>query len=112
MVLEKPNITFRFSEEFSNDGKIPIQIQNVPFYMYAESIEPYEIEDSGYLYSATGISFTFERSQLGLLIGSFYGPLAVFAFLASLSYNISYDLVSATIFFFSLRASENSVRNF
>ena len=83
MVLEKPNITFRFSEEFSNDGKIPIQIQNVPFYMYAESIEPYEIEDSGYLYSATGISFTFERSQLGLLIGSFYGPLAVFAFLAS-----------------------------
>jgi len=93
MVLEKPNITFRFSEEFSNDGKIPIQIQNVPFHMYAESIEPYAIEDSGYLYSATGISFTFERSQLGLLIGSFYGPLAVFAFLASLSYNISYDLV-------------------
>ena len=70
------------------------QVKNVPFEMFAESIDPFVIEDNGYNYSSTGVRFYFKRKNLGLLIGSFYGPMAVFAALSMLSYNINVDAVS------------------
>ena len=66
----------------------------MPFEIFAESIDPFVIEDNGYNYSSTGVRFYFKRKKLGLLIGSFYGPMAVFAALSMLSYNINVDAVS------------------
>ena len=94
LIIEKPSITFKFKENFKIDSKIPVHVKNVPFEIFAESIDPFVIEDNGYNYSSTGVRFYFKRKKLGLLIGSFYGPMAVFAALSMLSYNINVDAVS------------------
>jgi hypothetical protein len=39
-------------------------------------------------YSYTGIKFTMTRNSLGLLLGGFYGPTAIFAVLSLISFAI------------------------
>ena len=61
--------------------------------MKAESITPFTIEKSDSNYSYTGVRIIFKRNDLGLLIGTFYGPTATFSAFSILSYNIDMDMV-------------------
>ena len=88
----KPTV---FYEKFSSKEKsIPIESKHVPFEMKAESITPFTIEKYGRKYLYTGVRITFKRNTLGLLIGRFYGPTAIFAAFSILSYNINMDMVN------------------
>ena len=73
---------------------IPIESKYVPFEMKAESITPFAIEKYGHKYLYSGVRITFKRNTLGLLIGRFYGPTAIFAAFSILSYNINMDMVN------------------
>lgn len=76
-------------------GQEPIYFSNsrLPFDMQLSGIEPYSITSSGYNYSHAGMRVYFERNKLGLLIGGFYGPTAIFAALSLISYCISPEIV-------------------
>ena len=71
----------------------------MPFDITAEAIELFTENDSGMVYSATGVTFQLKRNSLGLLLSRFYGPMACFAFLSVLSYNINIDMVNMNIIF-------------
>ena len=87
----KPTIVYgKFS---SQEKSIPIESKNVPFEMKAESITPFTIEKNDLNFSYTGVRITFKRNDLGLLIGTFYGPTATFSAFSILSYNIDMDMV-------------------
>ena len=87
----KPTVIY---EKFkSKEKSIPIESQNVPFEIKAESITPFLIEKNGLNYSYSGIRIVFKRNSLGLLIGRFYGPTATFSAFSILSYNINIDMV-------------------
>ena len=46
-----------------------------PFFdIVLNSIEPYLVDDAGYIMSFGGMSMQFHRKNLGLLIGGFYVP--------------------------------------
>ena len=92
----KPDIYFHFNNEKLE--VIPIKT-NLPFDITAEAIELFTENDSGMVYSATGVTFQLKRNSLGLLLSRFYGPMACFAFLSVLSYNINIDMVNMNIIF-------------
>ena len=60
---------------------------------------PFEETVDGYNYSYAGITLYFKRNDLGLLVGSFYGPLAAFAMLSMFSYFIDIDMVVFITYF-------------
>ena len=53
----------------------------------------FNVTADGYNYSYTGITLHFKRNNLGLLTGSFYGPLTTFAILSMFSYFIDIEMV-------------------
>ena len=91
ITLSKPSIYFNFN----NDEMTRIKIgTNLPYDIYAEATDPFMLDDLGYLYASTGVTFHLTRNNLGLLISRFYAPMASFAILATLSFNIHIDAVS------------------
>ena len=50
LILDKPSITFRFKNNFTQNDILNIEEQNVPYEISAQSIDPYEIDDNGYNY--------------------------------------------------------------
>ena len=89
--IKKPTVIHK--KFASNKNSIPIKSKNVPFDMKAESITPFPHLSNGYNYSYTGVRISMKRNTLGLLLGRFYGPTAVFSALSLLSYNINMDMV-------------------
>ena len=87
----KPEIYFGFDNK--KQDLIPIET-NIPYDITAKAIELFTLDDSGIIYSATGVKFILKRNDLGLLMSRFYGPMACFAVLAMLSYNINIDVVN------------------
>ena len=88
--LIKPKLFFAYqNEEFD---LVSIET-NLPFQIWAKSLEPFLLKDGIYDFSTTGIAFSMKRNKLGLLISRFYGPTAIFAILAMLSFNINPDVV-------------------
>ena len=92
ILLSEPTISFE--ETNTTDGMIKIKTENVPFDIKAKIIPPFNISYDGFSYAFVGISMNFQRNSLELLIGRFYGPTAIFAFLSTLSYNIAIEKVS------------------
>lgn len=88
MILENPEIIYHEAELNQKSEKVP------PFDISVKSIVPIFKVFHGYNYSITGISLHFKRNSLGLLIGKFYGPSAIFSLLSVLSYTISIENVS------------------
>ena len=97
----KPTVIYmnNYKKFESNENSIPIESENVPFEMTAESIMPFLIEKNGLNYSYTGLRIDFKRNTLGLLIGRFYGPTAIFSAFSILSYNINIDMVKRVTLF-------------
>ena len=101
----KPEIYFGFDNK--KQDIIPIGT-NLPYDITAKAIELFTLDDSGTVYSATGVKFVLKRNDLGLLMSRFYGPMACFAILAMLSYNINIDVVNIS---FYLRSSNKETKH-
>ena len=95
ITLSKPLIYFNFNNDQLKGIKIGT---NLPYDIYAEATDPFTLDDLGYLYAATGVTFHLTRNNLGLLTSRFYAPMACFAILANLSFNIHIDAVSVPQF--------------
>ena len=91
--LERPHVMSKIVERGKNKTKVNTNSTQVPFDMMATSMPSFDVLVDGYNYSYTGITLYFKRNDLGLLVGSFYGPLAAFAILSMFSYFIHIDMV-------------------
>ena len=78
---------------YGNEMDIAEVKSNLPFEIWVKKLDPFVVSDDGYEYSSTGIVFEFKRNNLGSLISRFFGPMAVFAMLSILSYNINVEVV-------------------
>ena len=91
--LETPHVMYKivekgkFKNQFDTDSKL------VPFDIKATNMSSFNVTSDGYNYSYTGITLHFKRNNLGLLGGSFYGPLTTFAILSMFSYFIDIEMV-------------------
>ena len=90
--LETPHVMSKIVKKGENKTKID-DSKLVPFDIKATSMPPFEVTVDGYNYSYAGITLYFKRNNLGLLGGSFYGPLTTFAILSMFSYFIDIDMV-------------------
>ena len=66
----------------------------IPFLILLESLKSFQHFEGGWNYSYTGMRIFLTRNDLGLLIGGFYGPTALFSALSLISYSINIDSVS------------------
>ena len=89
--LERPHVMSKIVKR--GKRKVETDSKQIPFDIKATSMPPFEVMVDGYNYSYAGITLHFERNNLGLLVGSFYGPLAAFAMLSMFSYFIDIDMV-------------------
>ena len=84
-------------------GKYKVKVNTdsklLPFDIKATSMPSFNVTADGYNYSYTGITLHFKRNNLGLLTGSFYGPLTTFAILSMFSYFIDIEMVGLLIQF-------------
>ena len=96
--LETPYVMSKIVKK----GEYEIKIDDsklVPFDINATSMPSFNVTADGYNYSYTGITLHFKRNNLGLLVGSFYGPLTTFAILSMFSYFIDIEMVGLLIQF-------------
>lgn len=73
---------------------VSIAEPRVPFTIGMKSMEPFSILDAGYNYSMAGMKIEFDRNGLGLLLGGYFSPTALFAFLSTISFFINPEVVS------------------
>ena len=97
--LERPHVMSKIVERGKYKIKVNTNSTQVPFDMMATSMAPFDVVVDGYRYSYTGITLYFKRNDLGLLVGSFYGPLAAFVMLSMFSYFIDIDMVVFITYF-------------
>ena len=101
--LMKPEMYVAYDSEEMDIAPVKA---NLPFEIWAKKLDPFYVSDGGLKYSSTGISFTIRRNNLGLLISRFYGPMAIFAMLSMLSYNINVEVVSSYVLIISSKTSD------
>ena len=66
----------------------------LPFDITIESLDNFNVYKVGYNYSYAGMRLHLKRNSLGLLIGGFYGPTAIFTVLSLISYTINPEIVT------------------
>ena len=95
--LETPHVMSKIVKRGKYDVKVDTDSKQVPFEIRATSMPSFDVLVDGYNYSYAGITLHFKRNNLGLLVGSFYGPLAAFAILSMFSYFIDIEMVGLLI---------------
>ena len=95
--LETPYVMSKIVEKGKYKIKVDTDSKLVPFDINATSMPSFDVTADGYNYSYTGITLHFKRNDLGLLGGSFYGPLTTFAILSMFSYFIDIEMVGLLI---------------
>ena len=82
-----------------SDGHKPLYIDQIllPFKIEVESKKPWTIEIDGYNYSHTGMRIHLYRHDLGLLMGGFYLPMALFSTLSLISFAINPEVVRISL---------------
>ena len=63
------------------------------FKIEVETKKPWDIEIDGYNYSHTGMRIHLYRHDLGLLMGGFYLPMALFSTLSLISFAVNPEVV-------------------
>ena len=75
----------------------------LPFDISFETLEPEERFLAGFEYSYAGVRIYLKRNDFKLMVGSFYGPTAMFSMLSLISFSINPDIVrfnlNQTIYF-------------
>ena len=88
--LEMPIVYFSYKNKDISSKPIA---SNLPFEILIEPIAPWRIFELEFGFTATGITLTLRRNNLGLLISHFFGPMFIFSLLSMLSYNIPTEMV-------------------
>ena len=88
MILNKENATPELLV-----GSKPIPNQHLPFEFTMAPKESFSLANVNFFSPFTGITITFRRKTLGLLLTSYFIPTATFAMLSMVSYFISPDVV-------------------
>ena len=85
-----------YSKDKKSDGHKPLHVNQslLPFEIEVESKKPWEIEIDGYNYSHIGMRIHLHRHDLGLLMGGFYIPMALFSTLSLISFSVNPEMVS------------------
>jgi hypothetical protein len=91
-----------FEDKYTSiDEPLPITVlvAGLPYKIDIQAKEEFKLiaPDADESYSYSGIKFTFTRNSLGLLLGGFYGPTAIFAVLSLISFVIEANAVSIYI---------------
>ena len=76
------------------DEPLTLHSKRLPFDIKLSSIKAWPLKSDGAEYAFCGMNIRFTRQGLGVLIGSFYAPTAIFALLSMISFNIHPDIVS------------------
>ena len=97
--LETPHVMSKIVKRGKYEVKVDTDSKQVPFDIKATSMPSFDVLVDGYNYSYAGITLHFKRNNLGLLVGSFYGPLTTFAILSMFSYFIDIEMVGLLIQF-------------
>ena len=95
--LETPHVMSKIVKRGKYEVKVDTDSKQVPFDIKATSMPSFDVLVDGYNYSYAGITLHFKRNNLGLLVGSFYGPLTTFAILSMFSYFIDIEMVGLLI---------------
>ena len=95
--LETPHVMSKIVKKGKYKLKVGTDSKLLPFDIKATSMPSFNVTADGYNYSYTGITLHFKRNNLGLLTGSFYGPLTTFAILSMFSYFIDIEMVGLLI---------------
>ena len=77
----------------NGEGFLPMNDIALPFDIRLESLKPFELLQSGYSYSYTGMRIHLSRNSLTQLIGSYYGPTVIFSLLSLVSYTMDLEMV-------------------
>ena len=79
----------------SHLGKESLQIDQdrIPFKISIQSLEPFTLFIGGFNNSYARMRIDLKRTGLGLLLGGFYIPTGVFAFLSLISFSINTGMV-------------------
>ena len=85
-----------YSKDKMSDGHKPLYVNQslLLFEIEVESKKPWEIEIDGYNYSHIGMRIHLHRHDLGLLMGGFYIPMALFSTLSLISFSVNPEMVS------------------
>lgn len=92
--LKPAAINFKNSLTKYGQTDLNIKQSRLPFEIKVASLESFEKFENGYNYSSAGMKIYLTRNDLGLLLGSFYGPTAIFSILSLISFSINLDIVS------------------
>ena len=90
----------RYGLKVAKHVKKPIHVEqsHLPFDIILESKETFTVFEAGFNYSFAGMGIHLKRNSLGLLIGGFYGPTAIFTLLSLISFTINPDIVTFIIY--------------
>ena len=73
--------------------QIHAEQSRLPFDVKLESQDTFDVVITGHPYAYAGMRIYLKRNSLGLLIGGFYGPTAIFTLLTLLSFTIESTLI-------------------
>ena len=93
VMFESPIIFLNDKNVTVDDEPLSIPSQRLPYTLYVESLETSTTFSMIYTRAATGVRFHFSRNTIGLLLGGYYIPTGVFAFLSLVSFIIKPEVV-------------------
>ena len=93
-VLLPTEVLHKGSTTKLDQDPISIAKPRVPFEVEMNSMKTFTILDAGYNYSMAGMQISFQRDGLGLLLGGYFMPTALFATLSTISFHINPEVVS------------------
>ena len=87
-------LVLHFKEKISDGyNQMFIHQSFLPFKIKVESLKTWEKNIDGYNYSYAGMTIHLDRHDLGLLMGGFYLPMALFSTLSLISFAINPEVV-------------------
>ena len=93
VMFESPIIFLNDKNVTVDDEPLSIPSQRLPYTLFVESLETSTTFSMIYTRAATGVRFHFSRNTIGLLLGGYYIPTGVFAFLSLVSFIIKPEVV-------------------
>ena len=93
--LSQPNVKYGSIQTTSGTENIIIDsaYSPVPFDVEITSMETYNESEYGFTFSYSGLTMNLRRSDLGLLLGGYFVPTAIFALLSLVSFAVDLQMV-------------------
>ena len=98
-LIMAPTVVEQGKEEIRlGDEAMEIHSERLPFKITVQSLNSSIVKSMIWLRSGSGVRFKFARNNIGLLLGGYYGPTAIFALLSLVSFIIKPEIVSPKMY--------------